>query len=333
MKKMKLDCSLVEDLYPLYEENELKPENRRAVEEHLKGCSRCHELYQKGSGFSEVSLFPEDKEEKVSKDLDDRIRLNFRLRRMKVIAVLLAAIIIVTGINRYAANREQVATLLNGMYSYSRSLSEIAERPFESSSEYLYSSIDDISDLDNELNWFERNAFNNTNYHLLVNSQILDEMLVVLKDRKSQGLQDETDLRVIELLQKHSESLFQHVRNEYNSFHHGYSSYFEILDIEGIGEPINKIEELAYFYTSYHKLPSEMKLIDENELKEKIRTVFNAKSGKVKLEKTLHDAPGVYRFEIKDGKTNINGEINGYSGTVFTAFNSSQKMNDNKTMD
>ncbi|WP_226537447.1 zf-HC2 domain-containing protein [Fictibacillus halophilus] len=66
---MKLDCSLVEDLYPLYEKNELKPENRHAVEEHLKGCSQCNEYYQKG--------FLDDKEEKVSKELEDRNRLNF----------------------------------------------------------------------------------------------------------------------------------------------------------------------------------------------------------------------------------------------------------------
>lgn len=327
---MKLDCSLVEDLYPLYEENELQPENRRAVEEHLKGCSRCNEMYQKGSGFSEVSLLPEDKEEKVSKDLDDRIRLNFRLRRMRVIVILLAAVIIVTGINRYAANREQVATLLNGMYSYSRSLNEIADRPYETNSElYLSDSIDDIIDLDNELNWLERNLFDNSSYNFFVDTEVFNEMLTSLKERKSQGLQDETDLKVIELLQKHSNTLFQHVRSEYNSFHHGYSSYFEILNMDGIGEPINKIEELAYFYNTYHKLPSEMKLLKEKELEKKIRTIFNEEYGKVKLKKSPYNIPGVYRFE----SNSIRGEINRYSGIIFDADYSSQRLNDKKPKD
>jgi hypothetical protein len=326
---MKLDCSLVEDLYPLYEENELKPENRRAVEEHLKECKRCRELYQKGSGFSEVSLFPEEKEEKVSKELDDRIRLNFRLRRMKVIAVFLAAIIIVTGINRYAANREQVATLLNGMYSYSRSLNEIADRPYETNSElYLSDSIDDIIDLDNELNWLERNLFDNSSYNFFVDTEVFNEMLTSLKERKSQGLQDETDVMAIELLQKHSKALFQHVQSEYDRFHHGYSSYLEILDIDGIGEPINKIEELAYFYNTYHKLPSEMKLLSEKDLEKKIRTVFNIEEEKVELEKSHNNVPGVYRFEING----IHGEINGYSGMIFDA-DSSLRLNDKKTKD
>lgn len=327
---MKLDCCLVEDLYPLYEENELKPENRRAVEEHLKECSQCHELYQKGSGFSEVSLFPEDKEEKVSKELDDRIRLNFRLRRMKAIAVFLAAIIIVTGINRYAANREQVATHLNGMYSYSRSLNDIADRPYETNSElYLSDSIDDIIDLDNELNWLERNLFDNSSYNFFVDTEVFNEMLTSLKERKSQGLQDETDMKAIELLQKHSNDLFQHVQSEYDSFHHGYSSYLEILDIDGIGEPINKIEELAYFYNTYHKLPSEMKLLEEKELEKKIRTAFNAKEGKIKLKKSHNYAPGVYQFDING----IHGEINGYSGIILQADNISLQLNDKKPKD
>jgi hypothetical protein len=326
---MKLPCSLVEDLYPLYEENELKQENRRAVEEHLKGCIHCSELYQKGTGFSYVTLFPENEEAKFSKEVDDRIRLNFRLRRMKVIAILLATIIIVTGINRYAANREQVATLLNGMYLYSETLNGIAKNPYDSNSEFLSSSIDDIIDLDNELNWLERNSFNYNSYHLFVNTEVLNEMLHSLKERKSQGLRDETDVKAIELLQKHSDTLFKHVQSEYDSFHHGYSSYLEILNIEGIGEPVNKIEELAYFYNTYHKLPSEMKLINEKELKEKIRTVFNAKDGKVKLEKTRNNAPGVYRFEING----IHGEINGYSGIIFQADNSSQRLNDKKPKD
>jgi hypothetical protein len=327
---MKLDCSLIEDLYPLYEENELKPENRRAVEEHLKSCSKCHELYQKGFGFTDdVFHFPDHEEEKMSKELDDRIRLNFRLRRMKVIAVLLAAIIIVTGINRYAANREKVAQLMDGMYLYSRSLSEIARNPYESNTEHLSYSIDDISDLDNELNWLERNPLKNTSYHLSVNTQGLNEMLVSLKERRSQGLQDDIDVKAIELLQKHSNTLFKHVGIEYESFHHGYSSYFEILDIEGIGEPINNIEELAYFYNTYHKLPSEMKLINKDVLKKKIRTVFNSEDGKVKLEKTTNYAPGVYRFEING----IHGEINGYSGMIFQADNSSLRLNDKKPKD
>jgi uncharacterized membrane protein YkoI len=320
--KMKLECGIVEDLYPLYEENELRPENRQAVEEHLQHCQKCSELYQKETGFTELHL----SEESLSKEVDGRIRLRFRLRRMKVIAALLATVIIVSGINQYAANREKVATLLNGVYLYAESLNEIAQNPYEidHNGQLLSYAAEDVVDLENELNWFERKSA-----PLLVNSQELDEMAATLRERKNQGLEDETDLMAIELLQKHTNTLFKHVAQEYNDFHHGYSSYFAFLDIEGIGNPIRKIEELAFFYNKYHKLPSEMKLIREKELNEIIRTAFNAKDGKVDLK---NEDFGVYRFDLQDGKTKIDGEIDGYSGLIFSANSYGQQLNVKKPL-
>jgi hypothetical protein len=329
---MKLNCSLVEDLYPLYVENELKLENRREIEEHLMFCSNCRKLYQEGTGFSDVSPFYEENEETPSKDLDDRIRLRFRLRRMKLVAGLLAAIIIVTGINQYAANREKIATLMNGMHLYSESLNIIAKNPYEidRNGEFLSYQMDDIIDLGNELGWLERIRFSDSSYHFIVNTQALDEMAANLRERKNQGLEDETDLEAVELLQKYTNTLFEHVQEEYTDFHHGYSSYFEILDVEGIATPISQIEELAFFYNKYHKLPSEMKLLTEIELKEKLNTAFSMKDSNIKLERALYEKEDDFNFEIEDGKTEISGVINGYSGAISFATNNSNQLTDKK---
>ncbi|MDR7071667.1 zf-HC2 domain-containing protein [Fictibacillus barbaricus] len=332
---MKLDCSLVEDLYPLYEEDELKLENRQAVEEHLKSCRSCSNLFQNGVGFSEEHLFQANDQDLLPKKLDDRIRLTFRLRRMKIIAGLLLAVIIVTCVNRYAANREKVATLMNGMYLYSESLQEMAKNnPYEldTNRQFIDYTMNDIMDLDNELNWLERNPLKNTSYPFFVNTQDLDEMAVTLRERRKQGLEDDTDRKAIELLQKQTNVLYKHVRNEYELFHHGYSSYFELLDVEGIGKPISKIEELSYFYTRYHKLPSEMKLMTEKELKQKVTTVFDDKDGKVELKKSLNDEPDVYHFVMKGAEQGISGKINGYTGNIFWAVNDSPPSNDKKPM-
>lgn len=320
--KVKLDCSLVEDLYPLFEENELKPENRRAVEEHLQTCKKCSELYQQGTGFSELSL----SEETLTNEIDSRLRLRFKLRRMKVIAAILATILIVSGINQFAANREKVATLLNGVYLYAESLYGIAQNPYEIDLNILSYAAENMGDLNNELLWFERK-----NAPLLVNSQELDQMAVTLKERKNQGLEDETDQKAIELLQTYTNSLFKHVQKEYDEFHHGYSSYLEIVDIEGIGTPIEKIDELAFFYNKYHKLPSEMKLLKESELKEIITKAFSAKDGEVELERTNEDI-GVYRFDLQHGKIQIDGKIEGYSGLITFANNYAHQLNDNEPL-
>ncbi|NHM31915.1 zf-HC2 domain-containing protein [Neobacillus terrae] len=328
---MKLKCSLVEDIYPLYEENELKPENRLAVEEHLKACSHCSELYQKGIGFTDLPIRLE--EEKLPKEADDRIRLRFRLSRMKWIAAMLALVIIVTAINQYADNREKVADHLNQIYQYGETLKDISHNPYDNefSREMLSYSASDISDLDNELNWIERSQYKST---ILVNSQELDEMSRILNERYNQGLTDETDRKTIELFQKQSRTLFKMTEKEYRKFHHGYSSYFEILDIAGVSASIDKINELTYFYNRYHKLPNEMQLIKENGLKEKIRKVFHDKDAKVVLEKTIpsNDGYGVYHFELKHSGKDYDGEIDGFTGFIISADNISHSLNDKKPM-
>lgn len=329
---MKIKCSLVEDLYPLYEENELKPENRLAIEEHLRTCSNCNTLYKCEAGFTDVSPFYEDSKGSPSKDLDDRIRLRFRLRRMKIVASLLAAIIIVTGINQYVANREKIATLMNGMYLYSESLNIIAQNPYEidTNREFLSYQMDDIIDLGNELGWLERIRFTDSSYHFIVNTQALDEMATILRERKNQGLEDDTDREAVELLQRYTNTLFKNVQREYNNFHHGYSSYFQILDVEGIATPISQIEELAYFYNKYHKLPSEMKLLTEKELKEKLKIAFNMKDSNIQLDRNPHEIEADFNFDLKDGNTEIHGVINGYTGIISFATNNSNQFNNKK---
>ncbi|WP_084031505.1 zf-HC2 domain-containing protein [Anaerobacillus arseniciselenatis] len=41
---MKFDCEVVQDLYVIYEENELSPNVRARVDEHLQSCSTCRKI-------------------------------------------------------------------------------------------------------------------------------------------------------------------------------------------------------------------------------------------------------------------------------------------------
>ena len=40
--KNKLDCHVVEDLLPLYNEDLVSEKTKEQVEEHLNSCSSCH---------------------------------------------------------------------------------------------------------------------------------------------------------------------------------------------------------------------------------------------------------------------------------------------------
>lgn len=85
---MKNDCSIVQDLLPLYAENMVKPETREFVEEHLAGCESCrNELDALRAGTDapapEMQLAPLRGIERA-------------LRRRRLTAVLLTAALVLT---------------------------------------------------------------------------------------------------------------------------------------------------------------------------------------------------------------------------------------------
>ena len=43
---MKKECAVVQDLLVLYEDDVLKEESRQMVEEHIRGCEECMQLYE-----------------------------------------------------------------------------------------------------------------------------------------------------------------------------------------------------------------------------------------------------------------------------------------------
>lgn len=316
---MKLSCTLVEDLYPLYEENEVSESSRLAIENHLRECEKCHALYQQGTSFSDLPL-SSLKEAEMTNKMDDRIRLRLKLMRMRMIALLFGAIIIVAGIQNYAANREKIADLLNGAYQYGELLKEIGENPYEMgmNREMMSYPADDIIDLENELYWFDRDPFSKAPTPILVNTQEFDQMIAKLKQRKEQGLEDERDQKAKELLRTYTDSLFTQIQAEYDQFHHGYSSYFELFDLKAYSKPIRQINDLAYLYSKYHRVPTEMKLLSEPELEKVIGNALEMDTDELELKKSYNRAPGVFTFELQVDNIEINGEIDGYTGILYS---------------
>ena len=44
---MKVPCSVIQDLLPLYHDNVCSPESSAMIEEHLKDCEACQEEFHK----------------------------------------------------------------------------------------------------------------------------------------------------------------------------------------------------------------------------------------------------------------------------------------------
>lgn len=92
-----IDCALAQDLMPLYTEGMLSPESREALEEHLAGCEACRRTADE---MCHPLLEPQFQEE---------ARLLRRLRRRRkalwAAVIVLAALLVLSGILRYTEAR------------------------------------------------------------------------------------------------------------------------------------------------------------------------------------------------------------------------------------
>ena len=88
---MKVPCSVIQDLLPLYHDSVCSPESCALIEEHLKDCEACQEEFHK----LEESPLPravKEEEEHKSQGLK-KVKRTLRRRWVKVTAAALAAVI------------------------------------------------------------------------------------------------------------------------------------------------------------------------------------------------------------------------------------------------
>lgn len=101
-----IDCALAQDLMPLYTEGMLSPESREALEEHLAGCEACRRTADE---MCHPLLEPQFQEE---------ARLLRRLRRRRkalwAAVIVLAALLVLSGILRYAEAQRTARVLTPG---------------------------------------------------------------------------------------------------------------------------------------------------------------------------------------------------------------------------
>lgn len=88
-----IDCNVIQDLLPLYEDNVASQETQELIREHLKDCPVCREQLRKMR--TPVSLPPEEDKELWKKFVQRRVQLR-RKRNIKiacVVSVLAAAVL------------------------------------------------------------------------------------------------------------------------------------------------------------------------------------------------------------------------------------------------
>jgi uncharacterized membrane protein YkoI len=320
---MKLEHDVVQDLYPLYIDNDLSPSVKIRVDEHLQACEECRRFYETGEKTVNIS---EIDEPKVSKSLDEKILLKMKLNRLRLISVVLASILFSMIFTDYVNEREQLFMATDGYYDalgiIQRMFDDVKNKD-QVSLEPLQQEIYRFSEyntlLKDNLNFIEEYNKNSTEYHLSLNTQRLNAMLEVMKIRYNQGRWSETDEAAFQAIKEYFDNNREEFREEYDKTHHGYSSYLHILDVKEMDQFYEKVNLLTYSYTRYHKLPHQIKALNESELKKRITNVLGNEEDDIELEKEspVNDLY-VYRFENKNGYGGtidaMNGQILAYSG-------------------
>ncbi|MGM0876288.1 MAG: anti-sigma factor [Bacillota bacterium] len=338
---MKLDCDVIKDLYPLYEEDELSPKVKMAVETHLATCKECTNIYSNEIGFKEL-LKGSNEANEPSQGLDDKIRLRLKLRRITILALVLFTIIIVSIVKDYMTNRELLADAYNGIYQLSETYTEMASSVkgenvdhFDYYRDQLFPLLEEKQKYEDNLNFFERLSIKDSPYGLYLKQDQFIDMLTILHLRFNQGNWDKEDEKAFERLHQYLEAQHELVRFEYDKFHHGYSSYLEFTNTKKMAEIIEEINDLTYYYTRFHKLPEDMVQKGKSELTSVIQKTFNIKNGNVTFEESnpLNEQIGVYHFMITDKEKTISGKIDSFTGYIFEANHDSHSLTKGEMLD
>ncbi|MBT2680104.1 zf-HC2 domain-containing protein [Bacillus sp. ISL-35] len=329
---MRLEHEVVQDLYPLYIENDLSPSVKKAVEEHLKECETCRVFYSTGEKTVQIN---DMEDASVSKSLDEKIILKMKLNRVRLISVVLAGILFSMLFTDYINEREQLFRATDGYYDAIGQMDRLIDAVKNEEQINSGYEMDRLFEYNNELrdhlNFFEEYKTNATEFSLILNSQRLNDMLEVLKTRYNQGRWSKTDEAAFQALKEYFAEQEEIAENEYRKTHHAYSSYLHILNVKELDKFYENVNLLTYSYTRFHKMPDQIKPMNESKLKNRIAEALDFDKDKIKLKKEspVNDL-FVYRFEIGNG---YGGEIDAITGQITQYFGDTGPLTDGPVMD
>ena len=330
---MKLECDVVQDLYPLFHEGELSPRVKKEVEEHLKECNACRNIYESGEGFIDtISNERVPSELAPSKKVDDKLKTKLKIRRLKSAILLLIGIFLLVFYIQFHDNRiamqvdltdeEQIVT--NLMVNV-----ESVPKGYFNAEEFnkgilLLPEIN--KRLVGHLTPIENYPLKKDGYGALwMDLWPVENYATFLNERAKQGKWSAKDQeaynKLVDLLKQYGTSMdkeLQKVRG--NSETLVFRSLFQPIDTKSFLTLTKKIDDLAYIYPTFNKFPEEMKAYPENQLRDELKKIFNLKDEKLTI--STYGAPvSKYTFKIegKDSKGGIyyDGEVDYYTGEII----------------
>lgn len=332
---MRLEHEVVQDLYPLYIENDLSPSVKTAVEEHLRECGTCREFYASGEKTSQINVMEEPS---VSKSLDEKIILKMKLNRVRLVSIVLAGILFSMLFTEYMNKRENLFMATDGYYGTLEEMGKMIDLVKNKEQIGTLPVQQDINRfmeynimLKDNLNFIENHQKKSTEFSLSLNTQRLNAMFEVMKTKYNQDRWSETDESAFLALKDYFKDQRQEFREDYEKTHHGYSSYLHILDVKEMDKFYKNVNLLTYSYTRFHKMPDQIKPMNESEVKNRITDALDMDRDEIELEKESPvNALYVYRFENKNG---FGGDIDAVTGQITNYVGDTGPFTDGPIMD
>lgn len=136
MKKIELDCEIIQDLLPLYEENYCSEQSKILVEEHLKECKVCQEKLENFRKEISTTMIQEDIDEKIIKKGMRKIK-RIKIIGISVLLVCLSFLFIIIPVRNYQRGRGITYANLKELYMTRKFMEAIKSKNYDKAYKYL----------------------------------------------------------------------------------------------------------------------------------------------------------------------------------------------------
>ena len=136
MKKIELDCEIIQDLLPLYEENCCSEQSKILVEEHLKECKVCQEKLENFRKEISTTMIQEDIDEKIIKKGMRKIK-RIKIIGISVLLICLYFLFIIIPVRNYQRGSGITYANLKELYMTRKFMEAIKSKNYDKAYKYL----------------------------------------------------------------------------------------------------------------------------------------------------------------------------------------------------
>ena len=257
---MSLKCQYVKDIFPLYVEGDLSKDTQAAVEEHLQDCRDCKEVYQGERNFQDI--LKQEERKAPSPQLDNRIRLQVKYRKLRSVALVLGLLLIFSMFNSYSTSRNTLyhhALQMQQNVNTVRSMLYAGPESWDDAPYELLASVQkSLGDgMYRNANWLETRKL--TPDSLVLSSAQFNAFMEMIEIRQAHDALSPQDELALEMMQGYFEDIGRGLKGFTSNYYRGIGSkIFTRPDFSLLAKANSQINELSLHYVLFNQFNAEM---------------------------------------------------------------------------